>query len=120
LGALGALAPTVREGTQFTFLAIMPLLAPIWLNAAFTQAPDGALATALSLFPLTAPTAMATRLSVGHVPFWQPLVSLIGLIVTTYLFVLLAARLFRADTLLSDASLNWGRLRAELRGAVGR
>jgi ABC-2 type transport system permease protein len=120
LGALGALAPTVREGTQFTFLAIMPLLAPIWLNAAFTQAPDGALATALSLFPLTAPTAMATRLSVGHVPFWQPVVSLIGLIVTTYLFVLLAARLFRADTLLSDASLNWGRLRAELRGAVGR
>jgi len=116
LGALGALAPNVREGTQFTFLAILPLLVPIWLNTAFTQAPDGALATALSLFPLTAPTAMVTRLSISHVPLWQPVVSLAGLAGTTYLFVLLSGRFFRADTLLSDASLNWGRIVREVRG----
>jgi len=120
LGALGALAPNVREGTQFTFIAILPLLVPVWLNTAFIQAPSGALATALSLFPLTAPTAMVTRMSISYVPFWQPVVSLAGLVATTYLFVLIAGRFFRADTLLSDASLNWGRIRAELRGTVGR
>lgn len=106
LGALGALAPTMREGTQFTFLVILPLLIPIWLNSIFTSDPDGGLALALSLIPLTAPTAMVARLAVTQVPPWQLAVSLAGLLAATYGFVLVAARFFRADTLLSDASLS--------------
>jgi hypothetical protein len=35
--------------------------------------------------------------------------------VTAYLLVLLAARFFRADTLLSSESVSWGRIRSELR-----
>jgi ABC-2 type transport system permease protein len=110
LGALGALAPSAREGAQFTFIVILPLLIPIWLNSVFMQSPNGTLATILSLFPLTAPTSMVTRLVSGGVPIWQPFVGLLGLAVTAYLFVLLAARFFRADTLLSDASLDWRRI----------
>ncbi len=116
LGAVGALAPTAREGGQFTFVIILPLLVPFYLNRAFTSDINGTLVTALSLFPLTAPTAMMARLSVIAVPAWQVAVSLLGLLITTYLLVLLAARLFRADTLLSSASLNWGRLIKEARG----
>jgi ABC-2 type transport system permease protein len=115
LGAIGALAPTAREGAQFTFIAILPLVIPLWLNTAFVQTPHGTLATALSLFPLTAPTAMVTRLVTGGVPLWQPLVSLLGLAATTYLFVLLSARFFRADTLLSTATLHWRRVAQVLR-----
>lgn len=110
LGALGALAPNMREGAQFTFIVILPMLVPIWLNSVFTTNPDGGLALAFSLFPLTAPTAMVARLAVTQVPFWQLAVSLAGLLVTTYAFVLLSARFFRADTLLSDESLNFRRL----------
>lgn len=116
LGAVGALAPTAREGGQFTFIIILPLLVPFYLNQAFTTDPNGALVTALSLIPLTAPTAMMARLSVVAVPTWQIALSLAGLAVTTYLLVLLAARFFRADTLLSTASLSWGRIIKELRG----
>jgi ABC-2 type transport system permease protein len=116
LGAVGALAPTAREGAQFTFIIILPLLVPFYLNQAFTSAPNGALVTALSLIPFTAPTAMMARLSVVAVPTWQVALSLGGLAVTTYLLVLLAARFFRADNLLSHASLNWGRLIREVRG----
>lgn len=115
LGALGALAPNVREGSQFTFILILPLLLPLWLNSVFTQAPDGAVATALSLFPLTAPTAMVTRLAVTAVPLWQVVAGLAGLAVTAFFFVQASAHFFRADTLLSDNSLNWQRLLAELR-----
>ncbi len=114
-GAIGALAPTMREGSQFTFVALMPLLLPLWMNSAFISAPHGALATALSLFPLSAPTAMVTRLAAGGVPLWQPPVALAGLAVAAYLFVALAARFFRADTLLSSNSLSWRRLAHELR-----
>ena len=115
LGAVGVLAPNAREGAQFTFIVLLPLMIPLWLNTVFAKEPNGKLATVLSLFPLTSPLAMVTRLVSGNVPFWQPIVGLLGLSVTAYLFVLLAARLFRADTLLSTASLNPQRLLKELR-----
>lgn len=118
LGALGALAPNLREGSQFTFIILLPLMIPLWLNSVFLQSPNSALATFLSLFPLTAPSSMITRLAVGDVPAWQPVAGLLGLAVTAYLFVRLAARFFRADNLLSSGSLGWQRLASELRRAI--
>ena len=59
---------------------------------------------------------MVTRLAAGGVPAWQPFAALAGVIITAYLFVLLAARFFRADTLLSSTSLSWGRILGEVRG----
>lgn len=115
LGAIGALAPNTRETGQFTFLAMLPLMLPLWLNSVFIEAPNGLLATIVSLFPLTAPTSMLPRLAAGGVPLWQPLVGLAALAATTYLFILLAARFFRADTLLSSASMNWGRVVEEFK-----
>jgi len=115
MGAIGALAPNAREGGQFTFFVMLPLLIPLWLNVTFVQSPHGTVATALSLFPLTAPTAMMTRMAAGGVPTWQILVSLGGLAATTYVFVVLASRFFRADTLLSGSSLKWRRFITELR-----
>ncbi|MEZ4767588.1 MAG: ABC transporter permease [Caldilineales bacterium] len=118
LGAIGALAPSAREGSQFTFVIILPLLIPLWFNSIFLNDPNGTLATVLSLFPLTAPTAMVTRLASTSVPVWQPLLGLILLAATAWFFIRLSARFFRADTLLSDTSLNWARLRGELRRGV--
>jgi ABC-2 type transport system permease protein len=115
MGAIGALAPSAREGGSITFLVLLPLMIPLWLNSVFMHSPHGALATILSLFPLTAPTTMMTRLSTGLVPAWQPILGLVLLAGTTYLVVLLAARFFRADTLLSGAALGWKRLVAEFR-----
>jgi ABC-2 type transport system permease protein len=115
MGAIGVLAPTAREGAQFTFLVLLPLMIPLWLNQVFMQEPNGDLATVLSLFPLTAPMAMITRLASGGVPLWQPVVGVLALAATAYGFVLLSARLFRADTLLSNAGLSWRRIVKELR-----
>lgn len=117
MGAVGALAPTAREGGQFTFIILLPLMIPLWLNYVFLESPNGGLATALSLIPLTAPVSMMTRMVATTVPTWQILVSLGGLALTTYLLVLLAARFFRADTLLSNASFHWKRIFSELRRA---
>ena len=115
LGAVGVLAPTAREGAQFTFIVLLPLMIPLWLNTVFSQEPNGGLATFLSLFPPTSPLAMVTRLAAGGVPPWQPFAGLLGLAAMAYALVLLSARLFRADTLLSGASLNWKRIVRELR-----
>jgi ABC-2 type transport system permease protein len=111
MGAIGALAPSAREGGQFVFFVLIPLLIPVWLNFILINSPDGALAVGLSLFPLTAPVAMITRMVATAVPLWQLLASLLAQLGTAYLFVLLAARFFRADTLLADTALSWQRLR---------
>ena len=116
LGALGALAPNAREGAQFTFIFMLPLMIPLWLANTFIQTPNDGLSVFLSLFPLTAPTSMLTRLAAaGSVPFEQLLIGLIGLAITAYLFVMLSARFFRADTLLASGSLNLRRIVSAIR-----
>jgi ABC-2 type transport system permease protein len=115
LGSIGVLSPNAREGGQFTFVAVLPLLLPLWFNYTFTETPDGPVAVFLSLFPLTAPSSMIARLTNSYVPITQILLSLAGLITTTYLFILLSSRLFRADTFLSTDSFRWKKIISEFR-----
>ena len=115
LGALGALAPSTREGTQFTFLLLMPLFVPLMLNSVLIEAPNGGLTTFLSLFPLTSPVTMITRLAAGNVPIEQLLLGLVILAITTYGIIVYSARFFRADTLLSFNALNFKRILQEIR-----
>lgn len=119
LGALGALAPNTREGSQFTFFLLLPLMIPLWLNTSFSEAPRGALVTFLSIFPLTSPVSMITRMTAISVPVWQIALSLVLLAATTYGLVLLSARFFRSDTLLSNAPLSAKRLKREVFQKLG-
>lgn len=115
LGALGALAPSAREGAQFTFIVILPLMIPLWASNALIESPNEPASIFFSLFPLTSPTSMLTRLAASPVPIEQLIIGLIGLAITAYFFVLLAARFFRADTLLSSNGLSLRRIVQELR-----
>ncbi len=115
LGALGALAPSTREGTQFTFFILLPLFIPLFLNSVLIESPNGALTTFLSLFPLTSPVTMITRLAAGPVPIEQLVLGLVILAATTYGIIVYASRFFRADTLLSFNALNFKRLLQEIR-----
>lgn len=110
MAAAGAVAPTAREGSQVTWLLIVPLMPTLMFGPSFLEEPHGTLPLVLSLIPFSAPGAMVTRLAVADVPLWQPIVSLLGLAALTYLFVALAGRFFRAGNLLSQASFNWRRL----------
>jgi ABC-2 type transport system permease protein len=116
LGAIGALAPSAREGAQFTFPALLPLMIPLWLSNVLIESPNDGISIFFSLFPLTSPTSMLTRLAAAPVPFEQLLIGLLLLAATAYLVILLAARFFRADTLLSMSSLNLKRVVQQLRG----
>jgi ABC-2 type transport system permease protein len=110
MAAGGAIAPNAREAGKVTFLLIVPLMPTLMFGSLFAEDPNGTFATALSLIPFSAPSAMVTRLAVADVPLWQPVVSLAGLAITAYVLVLLSARFFRADHLLSDAAFSWHRL----------
>jgi ABC-2 type transport system permease protein len=118
MAGLGALAPNLREASQATFVITLPLMVPLFLSSTvFMQAPNGAIATVLSLFPLSAPVAMMARLSAGGVGWWQPWLAVILLAATAVLIVRLVAGMFRAQALLSGQAFN---LKIYLRALAGK
>lgn len=103
---LGAITPSVKESSQYTFLLMLPTLFPLWFNSIMISAPNGTFATALSLIPLTAPIAMPMRLVMTTVPTWQWLVSLGCSFGTALLLLWGATKFFRSRTLLAGQSLS--------------
>jgi ABC-2 type transport system permease protein len=101
MAGIGALVPNLREASQATFIVTIPMMAPLFILSALIEAPNGPLATAFSLFPLTAPTTMMLRLSSTTVPLWQLLLSIVLLVLTAFLVIRAVAGMFRAQTLLS-------------------
>ena len=100
LAGLGALMPGAREAAQYTFFVIVPLFIPLYLNTAISLEPDGPLAVVLSLIPFTSPVAMVMRMTGTDVPAWQIGLALALLVVAVVLVIVLASRLFRAQSLL--------------------
>lgn len=103
MAGAGAVVPSRKEGSQVTFIVLLPLIAAYMVGfvspmSGTTQAP---LSIALSFFPLTAPVMMLMRLTDGAVPLWQVLLSIALMVVTAYAVVRASAAMFRAQYLLS-------------------
>jgi len=116
MAGLGALVADTREGSQATFVIIMPMLIPLFFIGVIIQEPNAPLATLLSLFPLTAPGTMMARLAAGGVPFWQPPLAAGLLLLTAFFIVRAVAGMFRAQTLLSGQSFTLSRFFGSLLG----
>lgn len=118
MAGVGALAPNLREASQATFVINLPLMVPLLLSSTvFMEAPNGAIATGLSLFPLSAPVAMMARLSAGGVPWWQAPLAAVLLLITAALILRGVAGMFRAQSLLSGQAF---KLKAYLRALTGK
>ncbi|MCP4425902.1 MAG: ABC transporter permease [Chloroflexi bacterium] len=114
---VGAVAPNVKEGSQYTFLLMLPTFLPMWFNSIIILTPNGPFTTWLSLIPLTAPLAMPMRLAVTAVPLWQWSVSLGASAATAVLLLWAAAKFFRSQTLLTGQSFSPKVIWKTLRGA---
>jgi len=115
MAGLGALMPGTKEASQYVFFIMLPLLIPLYLNSAITNDPNGTLATALSLVPLTSPIVMPMRLVGEGAPLLQILAGLGLLIVAVLVTIWLVARVFRAQALLSGNKPSLASLVAALR-----
>ena len=95
------MAPNLREATQSTILIIFPLIIPMMFSTSVAATPNAPAFLLMSLFPLTSPIMMLSRISAASIPLWQILVSL-GLLACACVFVVRSvSRLFRAQVLLS-------------------
>ncbi|MGI6368959.1 MAG: ABC transporter permease [Anaerolineae bacterium] len=114
---LAILAGGREQARQLSGLLVFLVMAPMFLTGFVFMAPDGALAKALTLVPFTAPSMALLRMMMTEVPLWQLLVALALLWVSAALCIWLAARLFRALSLLYGQRLS---PRALWRAFLGR
>jgi ABC-2 type transport system permease protein len=106
MAGVGALVPNLKEASQLTTVVILPMIVPLMFISALIRTPDSPLSVFLSLFPLTSPVSMMTRLSATVVPFWQIGISILLLAATALLLVRASAKLFHAQNLLSGQTLS--------------
>jgi len=115
MASAGALVPDIDEARGVSFLLAVPALVGFLLAQFQTGDPHGLVMTGLSMFPLTAPFVMMLRLMLGGVPTWQILVTLFLMGATSMLIIRAAARMFRAQHLLSGERFRLRRYMAALR-----
>lgn len=115
--ALGATVVDTREAQQLGAAAFLITFAPIYLFFVFADNPNGPLAIAFSLFPLTSVTTLAVRSMFMQVPTAQFLAAALIALVSAVVMIWLAGRLFRAYMLRYGQGLRW---RTAIRGRTAR
>ena len=101
MAGLGALVPDIKDSRGLSFVVLAPLIIVYMFLTIIVTRPDGIIAIVLSMFPLTAPVGMITRMAATEVPMWQALLSAFLQIIAVVIIMRLAARLFHAQTMLS-------------------
>lgn len=98
--AIGAAVDNEQDSQQFMLPVSVPIFIAYFLNTRVMEAPDSALSVFISMFPLTAPINMMSRLAATEVPFWQIALSL-ALMVATFVGIMwIAAKIYRVGILM--------------------
>lgn len=104
---LGSLVSRQEEVNQ----AISPMMSFMFVGyfaAFFTMwTPDSLASQLLSIFPLTSPFVMVSRVIVGDPPAWEMALSVLLLALTMVGAILVAARLYRIGVLLYGQRPSW-------------
>jgi len=106
MAGIGAMVPNLREASQASSVVIIPAIIPMLMIGSTINNPNGVLAIVISIFPLTAPVAMITRLATGIIPIWQPILVAFLLLGTVILVIRSVAGLFRSQILLTGQKFN--------------
>jgi len=99
--ALGAACNSPQDAQNLAVVLVAPVMIPFFVMMPVMTAPNGAMATVMSLFPPFTPVLMLLRqcMPVG-VPAWQPWVGLAGILLWTVGGTWVAARIFRVGILM--------------------
>jgi len=104
---VGALCNTPQEAQPFAGPLAMFLVIPMLLLTTVTKAPDGTLATVLSLVPLFSPMLMFMRICIQTPPLWQIALSWVLVALTVLLLTRASGKLFRVGILMHGAAPSW-------------
>ncbi|HKW13809.1 MAG TPA: ABC transporter permease [Candidatus Krumholzibacteria bacterium] len=97
---IGAISSTDQDAQQMQVLVQLPMVVPFMLLLLLMQNPSGPLAVALSLFPPFTAQLMMARIILLTPPLWQILLGMALMLVSIFLGVTFAARIFRVGILM--------------------
>lgn len=100
MGGTGALGNNLKESQQASLVWTMTSIIPMFFIGALLSQPNGTLARVLSYIPLTAPITIMMRVGATRVPLWDIALSGVILFASLFIFIRLAAKLFRLGTLM--------------------
>ena len=98
--AIGAMVNSEQEAQQLQFLAVIPLAAALVIMFNVIQYPNSTIAFWASIFPLTSPLIMFTRVAVQMPVWWQIGLSIGVSLATIAGMVLLCGRIYRVGILM--------------------
>jgi len=99
--ALGSTCSEAKDAQSLTFPMMLPMLIPMFVYFPVVKEPMSSFATWMSLIPPFTPTLMLLRQTTpAGIPFWQPCVGMLGVLLFTVLFVWAGGRIFRVAILM--------------------
>lgn len=107
MAAVGATVTETREAQQVSGLFTLPIFMPLWFISVIFTHPNGGLAVAFSIFPLTAPLTLPMRAALTTVPAWEIVLTISLLILTAIGAIWFASRAFRLGMLRYGKRLTW-------------
>jgi ABC-2 type transport system permease protein len=111
MAGAGAMVPKMKEAGAANYVAMFPLLIgyAIGIMAPMSGVANSPFLVFLSIFPLTSPIVMVMRLTDGNPPLWQAILALLLLYATVIYALRTAARMFKAQNLLSGQPFSLSR-----------
>ena len=97
---LAATCETSQDLQKFMWVAIIPLYTAMGMLPVMINDPNSTWSIAASLFPLTSPYVMISRMGLATVPIWQIALSVIFLALTTWGVLWFSSRLYRVGLLM--------------------
>ena len=96
---IGSIVTTEQEAQQITSYLSLVLVLPIVLTIPAMENPESILVRILSYIPFTIPSIMILRFNIGAVPTLDIITTSMIMILSTYLFVNISAKIFRIGVL---------------------
>jgi ABC-2 type transport system permease protein len=109
--AIGSAVTDMKDGQGLMTPVMLLFSLPFFVWRPILEAPEGLLATWMSLVPIATPTLMLLRLSMPPgPPVWQVLTSLVLTSLTTVAVIWMAGRIFRVGVLMQGKSASFAEM----------
>ncbi len=92
--AIGAATDNLQDSSQLQLVGTLPIMVGLFASMVAVADSDGIFAVVMSLVPFTSPMVMMARVPFG-IPGWQIALSLALLVITVFVMIWLAGKIYR-------------------------